>query len=346
MATITPLGASICRGGSRGRWTVFALVVLACSRPNPAFMGDGATLAGGGGGDEDSAGKAGAPRDAGRPEAGAGGSAGPSADAASDGLPADAAGKADTEAAVIVRDGSAAEAPRADASPEGGASITMTNGLVGYWPLDEGTGTTAADRSVNRNHGRLILPLTGSSWKPGRLGTSIEIPDQVGAAIRIEPSTSIDSVRTGLTLAAWVYRSAATVGSRNLAVISRQLEGTSRELYALTLQTGALTAWMYTVEPAPNTSLRATRGTPVATWFHAALTWDGKNLHLYQDGTEVGTATYSATIPTSANPLLLGNNANTSGIDQPLVGRLDEVRLYNRALSRTEIVDLMTATSP
>ena len=235
----------------------------------------------------------------------------------------------------------------ADAGPDVAVdpSVDITTGLVGYWPFEEGNNNAEAiDHSGNANGGVVMLD-TKTAWKTGKVGSALEIPDTLGAGVTVRPSASIDGIRGGMTIAAWVYRD-SNITDRNTAVASRQLRGTSSEIYALSFQNNILMAWMYAEPPAANVNLRSRKTAPLTTWVHVALTYDGGTVHLYQDGEDVGSIAYTTLLIPSGNPLVLGNNMNITGADQPLIGRLDEVRVYNRALPHTAIVALMSTVPP
>ena len=82
---------------------------------------------------------------------------------------------------------------------------------------------------------------------------------------------------------------------------------------------------------------------PVGQWVHLAGVYDGTSMRLYVNGSEQATLSKSGTIKASDRPLLLGGNANTSdpqAASETLAGRVDEARLYNRALTAAEIAAL------
>jgi hypothetical protein len=259
----------------------------------------------------------------------------------------------DAGAEEVARDAAAERGPpRPDALPAdavttaidsaGADTVAAVNatGLVGYWPLDDGTGSAqAGDRSGNGNAGSLAMVDATSGWKAGHAGSALEIPDTVGAGVMVKPSASLDGIRTGLTISAWVYR-LTSIKERNLTVLSRQVGTASREVYSLAFQNDVMVIWLYAASPASEVNLRATRTAPLNAWIHVATTWDGKTVRLYQDGAEVGLLSYAGPMGASDKPVILGNNANSTGLDQPLGGRLDEVRLYDRALSAAEIAAL------
>src|SRR5581483_11362428 len=83
-----------------------------------------------------------------------------------------------------------------------------------------------------------------------------------------------------------------------------------------------------------NANAFGTAATAVNTWTHLAGTYDGTTLRLYVNGTQVGTAAKTGGIAVSTNPLQIGGD---SIYGQYFSGVIDEVRIYNRALSVTEI---------
>jgi hypothetical protein len=101
--------------------------------------------------------------------------------------------------------------------------------------------------------------------------------------------------------------------------------------------------------PAASTTDRAARGTtklPLNTWTHLATTYDGTNQRFYVNGILVGTTLSPAGsgggIVQSNGALRIGGNASSTG--EFFQGLIDEVRVYNRALSAAEIVtDMNTA---
>jgi hypothetical protein len=93
------------------------------------------------------------------------------------------------------------------------------------------------------------------------------------------------------------------------------------------------------------TGMTADRGvsgssaTPVNTWVHLAATYDGANLRLFMNGTQVGTRALTGSIRASTGVLRIGGNNIWS---EWFAGLIDEVRIYNRALTAAEIQTDMT----
>ena len=83
-----------------------------------------------------------------------------------------------------------------------------------------------------------------------------------------------------------------------------------------------------------DTALYGTAALAVKTWSHVAVTYDGEMLQLYLNGTQVSSTLQTGAIATSVNPLQIGGD---SLYGQFFKGMIDEVRIYNRALSPAEI---------
>jgi hypothetical protein len=76
-------------------------------------------------------------------------------------------------------------------------------------------------------------------------------------------------------------------------------------------------------------------------WSHLAATYDGSSLRLYVNGVLVQTLAVAGAMPASTGVLHMGGNAVWN---EPYAGLLDDVRIYNRALSGTELqTDMNTA---
>jgi hypothetical protein len=75
------------------------------------------------------------------------------------------------------------------------------------------------------------------------------------------------------------------------------------------------------------------------TWHHIALTWDGTSYDIYVDAVSEATGTYSGLtrLSTLAD---IGNNGNPEERNEGFNGLIDEVRIYDRALTANEIANL------
>ena len=217
-------------------------------------------------------------------------------------------------------------------TPSNQASATVTTppvtGLVAAYGLDTGTGTTITDQSGTGNNGTL----TNTTWAgptQGRYGNALTF-NGTNASATIPDHPTLD-LTTGMTLEAWV-RPTTLGNSYRTVLMKERVGGSAYSLYANgSGNDRAPIAEAYT------TGYRDAVGTaqlPLGVWSHLAATYDGSVLALYVNGVQVSTLLASGSIVTSAGGLKVGGNAVWG---EWFSGLVDEVRLYNRALTATEI---------
>ncbi len=199
--------------------------------------------------------------------------------------------------------------------------------LIGHWRLDETSGLTAFDSSSSGYHGALAGTPT---WQP---------EEGIGGAIRFDEGLDrvilpAINVGTNFTLMAWVKpEDGAQAWARVLT--SRYQDG----FYLGTRNdTGT---WMFIV----NNNWSLSGGEAVSgQWQHIAGTFassDGVNgtATLYVNGTAVGSATM--TVPSVPDQIItIGLEADNT-TDGSMLGLVDDVRLYDEALSADEIASMM-----
>ena len=78
---------------------------------------------------------------------------------------------------------------------------------------------------------------------------------------------------------------------------------------------------------------------PLNAWTHLAMSWDGTTQRLYVNGALVASRAVAGTLPNSAGVLRFGGNGVWS---EWFAGRLDEIRVYDRALTQAELQTDMT----
>jgi hypothetical protein len=159
----------------------------------------------------------------------------------------------------------------------------------------------------------------------------------VNDRVNINDSASLD-LTTGMTLEAWVYPT--TLSGWRTVILK---ETTSDLVYALYAHDNAQRPSAYIRVGGVDVSVVGTFALPLTTWSHLATTYDGATLCLYVNGVQVGSRAVSGTIAVSTGRLRIGGNAIWG---EWFAGRIDEVRIYNRALSPAEIQTNMTTPVP
>jgi len=84
---------------------------------------------------------------------------------------------------------------------------------------------------------------------------------------------------------------------------------------------------------------------PLNTWTHLAGTFDGSTIRLYMNGQLIGQQTGASLGPSNTAPLLIGATSLACNPFYPTGGLIDEVEMFNRALSQTEIQAIVDAGS-
>jgi hypothetical protein len=216
----------------------------------------------------------------------------------------------------------------------------LLDDLVGYWRLNDGAGSaTARDWSTWGNDGTLTNLDAASAWVNGG-PEGIAISPQGKGYVNVPESSSIDSINTQVTVAAWIYLD--QINTDYATAISRQIGGGLGQLYHLSIDpTQQAGLWISPTES--NFKFVASPATvPLQTWIHLAGTWDGSVARLYVNGTEVANAAVSGPFVAETNPVVLGGNGNGGNrtVSELVPGRLSDVMLYRRSLGANEIARL------
>jgi hypothetical protein len=211
------------------------------------------------------------------------------------------------------------------------SASTGTPGLVAAYDFNTGSGTTVSDVSGNGNTGTIVNAVWTTS---GKYGGALSF-NGANAQVVINDSASLH-LTTGVTLEAWVSSSVAPTGWQDViykAIDNYYLEAASSN--GNKPGTGVLLT--SSAEPLAYGTARLAANT----WTHLAMTYDGTTLKMYVNGTLINSTAQSGTITTSTGALQIGGDT-TYG--QYFNGLIDEVRVYNIALTQTQIqTDMATA---
>jgi hypothetical protein len=264
---------------------------------------------------------------------GSAGDADPDIDEKEDAPPAPADAGADAPAG---EDGSGVDARAGDAPgldpdlPGDAADSVPTSGLVAHWPLDEGQGVAAADLSGNQNQGTLV---NGPTWVTPAAPTTRSNPmalrldgsdDYVNLMVRTVPRAEARK-----TIGVWFRNAAQAPRLRNLVAFFNEAEDTGIHLG---FDGAKVAVWRFgDFDP-----IAISAQEPDAAWHHLAYSWDGTTHLLYLDGAQVATST--ATV--RAGAVQTARFGTWELPEEVFGGDIDEVRVYDRALSAPEIAAL------
>jgi len=201
--------------------------------------------------------------------------------------------------------------------------------LVLWWKLDEASGLIAADSSLNGNNGTLT-DMAGNEWTSGQVDGALEFD---GYNDKVYVADASLYITNEITVSAWVWHDAFRIGEleryltvrTEIAVIRKKADG-RLQFYIKT-----------------NGSTRHLQVSDVLVegqWQHVAGTWDGTTQRLYLDGVEIASQTPGGVLDS------VSGNVDLSSGNEPINGRLDDARVYNRALSGTEIGGLCYLAGP
>jgi hypothetical protein len=224
--------------------------------------------------------------------------------------------------------------------PDGGGpgcAAGLLDGLVGFWRLNDPSGsTTARDSSPWGNDGMLAGLDPSMAWVAG--GPEGEaLGPQAKGYVNVATSASIDSITDQVTVMGWMYLDGPV--SQYATIISRQIGTGFGQHYHLSV-TPTMNPGLYIttttggqLDRVPNMVV------PQRTWFHLAGTYDGTTVRLYLNGTEVNNGTISGPFAAETNPVVLGGNGNDTNfaVSEMIPGQLADVMLYRRALAPDEI---------
>ncbi len=226
----------------------------------------------------------------------------------------------------------------------GGGLCGSDPNLVACYQLDEGAGNVFLDGVQNTvyNDG---LTVDAPSWVTGKVGQALNFngTTQYGYI----PDEASLEVTTAVTLAAWI-RPGGTAAATQRVIAKTNMGSTNG--YELSLSAGGKVFVRFNQFTSGDTyRINSTTSYPLnsTTWMHVAATYGGGYIRLYINGVQEGSS-LAMVGPIETNTLDLGIGTEPPGATTPyrFQGALDDVRIYNRALSASEIQALAGANQP
>jgi len=240
---------------------------------------------------------------------------------------------------------SAAEVARLYQSGKTVRKTVSNQGLQGYWNFNEGTSTSAGDSSGNSNTGSI----SGATWVAGKRGKALDFNGS-SQYVEIADNSALD-MASSYSVAAWVY--ADTLTRTDTATWDSIItKGTSGEgaaenhnyllAYNAASGFGTVNRWLFVLENSvgSNCNLLGNAAANTGQWYHVVGVFDDtlNTSTLYVDGAQQNQVACSLTPNTNDLPVRIGKDQNSSG--NYWNGKIDDVRIYNRALSAAEVLAL------
>jgi hypothetical protein len=215
----------------------------------------------------------------------------------------------------------------------GSGQISLSDGLVGYWKLDEASGQTKnctatpfTDSSGNGNNGKSCPSTTGpDGGSTGKFGYSVAF-DGSDDYIEVPNATPLHPGDT-FTLSAWVKRSGTgtfdavfgtVTNDFQLAFVNDNIKVSKQSIGDVFVSTSTYT--------------------DTTSWHSIIAVKNGSTFtKVYYDGVEIAGTYTDRTITIGSSPIYIGGDSNAADV---FAGSIDEARIYNRALSAQEVKQL------
>ena len=211
-------------------------------------------------------------------------------------------------------------------------------GLVGYWSFNEGVGTNLGDFSGNRNDGTLVNTPT---WVTGKFSKALSFVAASSQYVTVPDSSSLQ-VNTDMTVSAWVNFS--SLGTDRVIIGQYDYPNSDRS-WALYYQNSGAKITFKTSQDGSVAAEKSFSFSTINQWVHITVVYSGGTATLYLNGASQGSGAVSASLKDSAGPILIGASGNNTTRVAYMNGSIDDVRLYNRALTAGEIAALYNQTS-
>lgn len=218
--------------------------------------------------------------------------------------------------------------------------LSAKAGLVGHWAFDEGSGTTAFDSSGNGNDG----VITAGVWGSDADRSSYLIFD--GSTSVVDPSLTLPVMTTtnDFSWAVWMSSLDESTAQTDSIIIGNRKDAAGNDTVPRQFIKLTPTKFEWHQNDNGNDNVDVD-DLVIDGWHHVAVVKSGTSLEYYFDGVSVATHTLTEVIGTVANQFYIGGQPNNGSIREHFNGYIDEVRIYDNALTAAEVEALFAAGS-
>ena len=218
---------------------------------------------------------------------------------------------------------------------------TLDTGLVGLWSfngLDYNSASTTAevlDRSGQGNNG----DNSGATRAIGKVGQALSF-DGSDDYVNVGDPTALRLTSAG-TASAWIYPTAYAPASGWRVILNKGNWGGGLNYYSIYFQNSCSCVRFDTGSASATFGISVSQTyVPLNTWSNVTITFDGSNTRAYVNGVDRGSASMTGNPDTSGSNFYIGSPSGGASFFQ---GKIDETRVYSRALSADEVKQLYNA---
>lgn len=214
--------------------------------------------------------------------------------------------------------------------------------LIGHWRFDHGTGSTALDSSIYGNDGAI----SGAQWTTAGYYNGALDFDGTSDKVNVGPVIAAGSQ---ITIAAWVKADSFLPFSSDNRILSKALGSGEQDHYwmlsTITNNGDVRLRFRLKTNGVTTTLKGSSEALATGQWYHVAAVYDGTEMKLYKNANlDIATISKSGNIDNGSNvDLLIGSNYSDYA---EWDGLIDDVRVYNTALTQSEIQDIMNNINP
>lgn len=225
---------------------------------------------------------------------------------------------------------------RLTALENGNPGNPIDTNLVLYLPMNEGGGSTVGDLSSYDNNGIIY----GASWTGGVDGYALSFNGS-NAHVDVGNMSILDIADLKITIEAWIKTTATAPNtSQGMRVFTDYRDPTGSRI-SLGIRGNKVSSYAY-----PQGSFYGTSAINDGNWHHIVTTYNGTTQKLYVDGKEENSRDFDLVDTFCIHPDFIGSYTATQSTNSlgNFNGGIDEVRIYNRALSAEEVLNHYLAT--
>lgn len=211
----------------------------------------------------------------------------------------------------------------------------LSEGLVGYWKIDENTGTTTSDSSGNAYTGTLGVGSSAPTWTGiGKYGSTLDF-DGTNDYISLGTPSNLVLSGTEFTLSSWIYLDAT--GASQI-ILAGQGDANDKD-YRFWVNSSNVIEFDYEVGNAGEQDTTSATTLSSGSWYHVAVVYKNDasyTVQIYINGRLDAATMHTYGVGSQNQTKVIGQYTNANYFN----GKIDELRVYRRAFTRNEISQL------